>query len=86
MVLMYSGAGTTVKDRDGRTLLHVVLSGGSDTNMKLANMLCDFGQSLEDMSSNGKTVFEHLTSEGLVPALEEVSTMSLCQTVWPVST
>jgi hypothetical protein len=70
LVLMYSGASATVKDHEGRTLLHVVLSHGAEANVELASVLVAQGLALDDMSSEGKTVIQHLVQEGVVPDLE----------------
>jgi hypothetical protein len=71
MVLMYSGASADVKDREGRTLLHVVLSAGSNANVELAAMFVGSGQSLDDVSAFGRTVLENLANDGLVKELHQ---------------
>jgi len=70
MVLLYSGASAVVRDRVGRTVLHVTLQGGADANIALANMLFSQGLSLDDTSSNGMTVMQHLAKDELVAELE----------------
>lgn len=70
MILMYSGASAIVRDRDGRTLLHIALSSGHSMNVELASMLFSQGLSLDDLSSEGRTVFQHLDRTSLLADVE----------------
>lgn len=53
MILLYNGANVKTTSLDGRTLLHVVCERGADTNIALANLLCELGLTLSDATRNG---------------------------------